>query len=159
MDRQMPPPPRRPPSLESWEHVIEAPVPGAHRRPAAVTIAGVLLVVAGVFAGFAGLLILTTGDGATIEGVGDGGATLPVAVTMVLACCEIGSGVLVLRGYALGRPLGRHRLAEESRHDRGLRIRGVRARQERRGIPSNSRGVESSPQIAGVAQSGSATDL
>ncbi len=102
----MPPPPRRPPSLESWEHVIEAPVPGAHRRPAAVTIAGVLLVVAGVFAGFAGLLILTTGDGATIEGVGDGGATLPVAVTMVLACCEIGSGVLVLRGFALGRPLG-----------------------------------------------------
>ena len=93
----MPPPPRRAPSLESWEHVVEAPVPGAHRRPAAVTIAGVLLVVAGVFAGFAGLLILTTGDG---------GATLPVAVTMVLACSEIGSGVLVLRGHALGRPLG-----------------------------------------------------
>lgn len=101
----MPPPPR-PPSLESWEHVIDAPASGVPRRPAAVTVAGALLVVAGVFAAFAGLLILTTGDGATIEGVGDGGATLPVAVTMVLACCEIGSGVLVLRGVALGRPVG-----------------------------------------------------
>lgn len=102
----MPPPPRRPRSLESWEHVIDAPVPGAAHRPVAVAVAGVLLVVAGVFAAFAGLLILTTGDGATIEGVGDGGATLPVAVTMVLACCEIGSGVLVLRRLALGRPIG-----------------------------------------------------
>ncbi|HVF07006.1 MAG TPA: hypothetical protein VNC60_00355 [Actinomycetota bacterium] len=106
MDRQMPPPLSGPESLESWEHVVGSPVAGSPRRPAAVTIAGVLLVVAGVFAGFAGLLILTTGDGATIEGVGGGGVTLPVVVTLVLALGEIASGVLVLRSLALGRPLG-----------------------------------------------------
>ena len=106
MDRQMPPPPPRPPSLESWEHVVGTRGAGSPRRPAAVTIAGVLLVVAGVFAGFASLLILTTGNGATIEGVGGGGVTLPVVVTLVLALGEIASGVLVLRGSALGRPMG-----------------------------------------------------
>lgn len=86
--------------------MVDTRVARSPRRPAAVTIAGVLLVVAGVFAGFAGLLILTTGDGATIEGVGGGGVTLPVVVTLVLALGEIASGVLVLRGLALGRPLG-----------------------------------------------------
>jgi hypothetical protein len=85
---------------------VEARAAGSPRRPAAVTIAGVLLVVAGVFAGFASLLILTTGDGATIEGVGGGGVTLPVVVTLVLALGEIASGVLVLRGSGLGRPVG-----------------------------------------------------
>ncbi len=85
---------------------METRAAGSPRRPVAVTIAGVLLVVAGVFAGFASLLILTTGDGATIEGVGGGGVTLPVVVTLVLALGEIASGVLVLRGSRLGRPVG-----------------------------------------------------
>lgn len=102
----MPPPPGRSGSLESWEHVIDAPMGGTRRRSTVITIAGVLLIVAGVFAAFAGLLILMTGDGATIEGVGDGSPTLPVIVTMVLACLEVGSGVLVLRCAPVGRTLG-----------------------------------------------------
>lgn len=86
--------------------MIDAPMGGTRRRPTVITIAGVLLIVAGVFAAFAGLLILMTGDGATIEGVGDGSPTLPVIVTMVLACLEVGSGVLVLRCAPVGRTLG-----------------------------------------------------
>jgi hypothetical protein len=106
MDRQMPPPPARSGSLEAWEHVIDAPLAGPRRRPVVITVAGVLLVVAGGFAALAGLLILLTGDGATIEGVGDGSATLPVIVSMVLACLEIGSGALVLRCAPVGRTVG-----------------------------------------------------
>lgn len=86
--------------------MIDAPMGGTRRRSTVITIAGVLLIVAGVFAAFAGLLILMTGDGATIEGVGDGSPTLPVIVTMVLACLEVGSGVLVLRCAPVGRTLG-----------------------------------------------------
>lgn len=86
--------------------MIDAPMGGTRRRPTVITIAGVLLIVAGVFAAFAGLLILMTGDGATIEGVGDGSPTLPVIVTMVLACLEVVSGVLVLRCAPVGRTLG-----------------------------------------------------
>lgn len=86
--------------------MIDAPLAGPRRRPVIVTIAGVLLVVAGGFAALAGVLILLTGDGATIEGVGDGSATLPVIVSMSLACLEIGSGALVLRCAPVGRTIG-----------------------------------------------------
>lgn len=106
MDQRMPPPPGRSQSLESWEHVIDAPVAGPRRRPAVITIAGVLLIVAGVYALFAGLLILATGDGARIEGLGEGSSPFAVVVTMVLACLEVGSGALVLRSLAVGRLVG-----------------------------------------------------
>ncbi len=88
MGQQMPPPPGRPGSLESWERVIAEPPAAQHRRPAVVTVAGTLLMVAGGFAALAGLLILGTGDGATIEGLGDGAgtSTLAVIVSLALAC-------------------------------------------------------------------------
>ncbi len=108
MGQQMPPPPGRPGSLESWERVIAEPVAAERRRPAVITVAGTLLMVAGGFAALAGLLILMTGDGATIEGVGDGAgaSTLAVIVSSALACLEIGSGLLVLRCAPAGRTLG-----------------------------------------------------
>jgi hypothetical protein len=106
MDQQMPPQPGRSNSLESWEQVIDAPMPGQRRRPAVITIAGVLLIVAGVYAAFAGLLILATGDGARIEGLGEDSSTLAFVVTLVLACLEVGSGALVLRSLTVGRMVG-----------------------------------------------------
>ena len=106
MGQQMPLPPRRPGSLESWERVIDGPVVDPRRRPAVITVAGAMLIVAGGFAALAGLLILMTGDGATIEGVGDGTSTIAVIVSSALACLEIGSGVLVLRCTPVGRTIG-----------------------------------------------------
>lgn len=102
----MPPPPARQGSLEAWEHVIDVPAPAAPRRPAVVTVAGTLLIVAGAFAALAGALILMTGDGATIEGVGGGSSTVAVAASLALACLEIGSGLFVLRCAPIGRTLG-----------------------------------------------------
>lgn len=102
----MPPPPARPGSLEAWEDVIGSTVAAPRRRPAAVTIAGVLLIVAGAFAALAGLLILLTGDGATIEGFGAGEPTLAMVVALVLTMLEIVSGLLVLRVTPAGRTLG-----------------------------------------------------
>lgn len=101
----MPPPPSRG-SLQSWERVIEGPVPEPRRRPIAVTIAGALLIVAGGFAALASVLILLVGDGATIEGIGGDTATVAVVVSLVLATAEILAGVLVLRCVPLGRIVG-----------------------------------------------------
>ena len=105
MGQEMRPPPGRPGSLEAWEHVIETPVAGT-RRPAVITIAGVLLIVAGAFAALAGLLILLTGDGATVEGFGADLPALAVAVAVVLALLEVAAGLLVLRCSPVGRVLG-----------------------------------------------------
>ena len=102
----MPPPSWRPRSLEAWEDVIGSTVAVSRRRPAAVTIAGVLLIVAGGFAALAGLLIVLTGDGATIEGFGAGEPTLAMVLALVLAVLEIVSGLLVLRVTPAGRTLG-----------------------------------------------------
>ncbi len=100
----MPPPPSG--SYEAWERVIAEPIASPPRRPAAVTVAGVLLIVAGGFAALAAGLILLTGDGASIEGVGADVPTVVVLVALVLAAMEIGAGVLVLRCAAIGRTLG-----------------------------------------------------
>ena len=51
MDQGMPPPPSG--SYEAWERVIEEPIASPPRRPVAVTVAGVLLIVAGGFAALA----------------------------------------------------------------------------------------------------------
>ncbi|MDH4111652.1 MAG: hypothetical protein OEV60_03085 [Actinomycetota bacterium] len=105
MDEGLPPPPARSGSLESWERAIDAPA-GLPRRPVAITIAGVLLLVAGAFASLAGALILLTGDQATIEGVGAGASTAAVMLTAALAAAEIASGLLVLRCAPIGRVVG-----------------------------------------------------
>ena len=104
----MPPPPAGPGSgsFEAWERAIEEPVTAPPRRPLAVTVAGWLLIVAGVFAVLAAGLILMTGDGATVEGVGADASAVAVAVAFILAGLEIASGVLVLRVAPLGRSLG-----------------------------------------------------
>jgi hypothetical protein len=106
MDQGMPPPPGRPGSFEAWERVIADPISAPPRRPVAITIAGVLLIVAGGFAALAAVLILLTGDGATIEGVGADLPTVVVLVTLTLAGLEVAAGVLVLRRVPIGRTLG-----------------------------------------------------
>ena len=106
MDQGMPPPPAGPGSFEAWERAIEEPVVAPRRRPLAVTIAGWLLIVAGVFAALAAVLIVMTGDGATVEGVGADASAVAVSVAFILAGLEIASGVLVLRAAPLGRSLG-----------------------------------------------------
>jgi len=98
----MPPSPGRPGSLESWEHAAGS-VPQPQGRPVVVTIAGVLLIVAGAFAAVGGLLILLAGDEARIEGVGAGVSLL---VALILAGLEVVSGVLVLRRSRFGRTSG-----------------------------------------------------
>jgi hypothetical protein len=103
MDQGMPPPPG---SFEAWEHVIAEPVAVPLRRPVAVTVAGVLLIVAGGFAALAAGLILLTGDGASIEGVGADVPTVVVLAALALAALEVGAGALVLRCTAIGRTLG-----------------------------------------------------
>ena len=99
----MPPPPG---SFEAWERVIEQPLAAPPRRPVAITVAGVLLIVAGAFAALAAGLILLTGDGASIEGVGADVPTVVVLVALALAALEVGAGVLVLRCAPIGRTLG-----------------------------------------------------
>ena len=144
----MPPPPG---SFEAWERVIAEPVAAPPRRPVAITVAGVLLIVAGGFAALAAGLILLTGDGASIEGVGADAPTVVVLVALALAALEVGAGVLVLRCAPIGRTLGivvagaRHRgrprgdrLTAGHRDDRDLRLRGLRARHERRGLPADT---------------------
>lgn len=106
MHEGMPPPPGAAGSLESWERVLETGPRDHVRRPVAVTIAGVLLLVAGAFAGLAGGLIVLTGDGATIEGIGGSETTIAVIAALVLAVLEVASGVLVLRTSHAGRVLG-----------------------------------------------------
>jgi hypothetical protein len=103
MDQGMPPPPS---SFEAWERVIEQPRAAPPRRPVAITVAGVLLIVAGAFAALAAGLILLTGDGASIEGVGADVPTVVVLVALALAALEVGAGVLVLRCAPIGRTLG-----------------------------------------------------
>lgn len=76
------------------------------KRPVAVTVAGILLVVAGAFALLAAGLILLTGDGARVEGLGGGASGTTSAVAAVLAVIEIGSGALVLRRVPAGRVVG-----------------------------------------------------
>jgi hypothetical protein len=103
MDQGMPPPPG---SFEAWERVIAEPVAAPPRRPVAITVAGVLLIVAGGFAALAAGLVLLTGDRASIEGVGGDAPTVVVLVALVLATLEVGAGVLVLRCLPIGRTLG-----------------------------------------------------
>lgn len=100
----MPPPPSG--SYEAWERVIAEPIAPPPHRPVAVTVAGVLLIVAGGFAALAAGLILLTGDGASIEGAGGDVPTVVVLVALVLAALEIGAGLLVLRCAPIGRTLG-----------------------------------------------------
>ena len=99
----MPPPPG---SFEAWERVIEQPLAAPPRRPVAITVAGVLLIVAGAFAALAAGLILLTGDGASIEGVGADVPIVVVLLALALAALEVGAGVLVLRCAPIGRTLG-----------------------------------------------------
>ena len=99
----MPPPPD---SFEAWERVIAEPVAVPPRRPVAITVAGVLLIVAGSFAALAAGLILLAGDGASIEGVGAGVPTVVVFVALALATVEVGAGALVLRCAPIGRTVG-----------------------------------------------------
>lgn len=99
----MPPPPG---SFEAWERVIAEPVVAPPHRPVAITIAGVLLIVAGGFAAVAAGLILLIGDGASIEGVGAEVPTVVVLSALALAALEVGAGVLVLRCAPFGRMLG-----------------------------------------------------
>jgi len=99
----MPPRPGRAGSLESWEHVATTAVEQTRTRHAVVTIAGVLLILAGAFAGVGGLLILLAGDDARIEGVAAGVSTY---VALALAGLEVLSGLLVLRRSPTGRMLG-----------------------------------------------------
>jgi hypothetical protein len=103
MDQGMPPPPG---SFEAWERVIAEPIAVPPRRPVAVTVAGVLLIVAGCFAALAAGLILLTGDGASIEGVGADASTVVVLAALALAALEVGAGALVLRCAPIGRTLG-----------------------------------------------------
>ncbi len=72
----------------------------------AITVAGILLVVAGAFALLAAGLIVLTGDGARVEGLGGGASSATSAVATILAVIEIGSGVLVLRRLPAGRAVG-----------------------------------------------------
>jgi hypothetical protein len=106
MDEGMPPPPAGQGSFEAWEQAIDAPPAATRRRPLAVSVAGWLLIVAGVFAVLAAVLILVTGDGARVEGVGADASSLAVGVALVLAGLEIAAGVLVLRAAPFGRSLG-----------------------------------------------------
>ena len=99
----MPPPPG---SFEAWERVIAEPVAAPPRRPVAITVAGVLLIVAGGFAALAAALIWLTGDGASIEGVGGDVPNVVVLAALALAALEVGAGVLVLRCAPIGRTLG-----------------------------------------------------
>jgi hypothetical protein len=103
MDQGMPPPPG---SFEAWERVIAEPVVAPPHRPVAITIAGVLLILAGGFAALAAGLILLTGDGASIEGVGADAPTVVVLGALALAAMEVGAGALVLRCAPIGRTCG-----------------------------------------------------
>jgi hypothetical protein len=107
MDRGMPQPPAgHRGGLEDWERVAAQPPAAPGRRPVAVTVSGVLLIVAGAFAGVAAVLILATGEGATIEGVGAEATPAVVVVAIALAMLQVAAGMLVLRCTIAGRVVG-----------------------------------------------------
>jgi hypothetical protein len=108
-DQPVDQPPAHPSSggFEDWQRVVREPsavAPVAPKRPGIVMAAGVLMIVFGVFATLAGVLLLGSGDMlGSIQGIdADLEGTLGV-VTLVVGALDLLVGVLILRLRPAGR--------------------------------------------------------
>jgi hypothetical protein len=102
----LPPPPNQPYPEQPYPGV-PVPRPGPPRRPGVVTGAAVILIVAGLLAGIAGLVVLNGGGALEVPGAdSDDVATVVAVVAFGLGALDIVAGFLVLRLSSGGRVLG-----------------------------------------------------
>jgi hypothetical protein len=100
----LPPPPSEPSQPYPG---VPVPRPGPPRRPGVVTGAAVILIVAGLLAGIAGLVVLNGGGALEVPGAdSEDVATIVAVVAFGLGALDIVAGFLVLRLSSGGRILG-----------------------------------------------------
>jgi hypothetical protein len=101
MSDLLPPPPSQP------YPGVPMPRPGPPRRPGVVTGAAVILIVAGILAGIAGLVVLNGGGALEVPGADtEGVATIVALVFLALGALDVVAGLLVLRLSSRGRVIG-----------------------------------------------------
>jgi hypothetical protein len=96
-----------PGGFEDWQRVVREPsavAPAAPKRPGIVTAAGVLMIVFGVFATLAGVLLLGSGNMlGSIQGVDTDLEGTFGAIILASGILELLVGILILRLHPAGR--------------------------------------------------------